>query len=84
MIYVCPILFSVSGLPLTGYQKYLLEMSQTLPILTVGFYGAGDTYYEYGTENSYMQMLNNYFALEYNNFKGNTGSYTNIYNYEIG
>ena len=84
MIYVCPILFKVSGLPLTGYQKYLLEMSQELPIVTVGFYGDGYDYYEYEAESSYMELLNNYFALEYNNFKGNTELYPNIYDYEIG
>lgn len=82
MIYVAPMLFKAAGLPLTGYQKYLLQMQEVWPIVTVGICGDGENYYSYeGADFPNRVWLENYFAMEYNNIIGNEKDFPGIYDY---
>ncbi len=56
------------GLPLTGYQKYLLDLSEEIPVITAGGYWTADgDFYELDDETSpYFDRINEYNILEYN------------------
>ncbi|MDE6947376.1 MAG: LTA synthase family protein, partial [Anaeroplasmataceae bacterium] len=81
MIYAGAKLFKTAGLPLTGYQKYLLKMEEVWPIVTVGICGDGKNFYSSEKDIINKEYLDNYFALEYNNIKEAQGSYYDFYNY---
>lgn len=54
--------------PMTGYQKFLLEMSQKVPLLTQFAYRGDDgALHETGEESAYSSYLNEYAILQYNN-----------------
>lgn len=81
MIYTMPLLFESAGLPLTGYQKYLLEMEDVWPIVTYSFYSDGRDYFRYDDiYGNQSEMLDNYFVLEYNNLIGKN-DYFCLYDY---
>lgn len=55
-------------LPMTGYQKYLLALSEEIPVVnTLGYWGADGNFYELDDKESpYWKRLNGYHILEYN------------------
>ncbi|MDO5538472.1 MAG: LTA synthase family protein [Eubacteriales bacterium] len=54
--------------PMTGYQKFLLDMSQEVPLLTQFAYRGDDgILHEAGEESAYTSVLNEYAILQYNN-----------------
>ena len=64
--YLSSILLDAAGVPLTGYQKWLKELMQTLPITSGLVYAdhEGNLYsYE---DNAYEDLLNQYRILQYN------------------
>ncbi len=54
--------------PMTGYQKYLLALSEKVPVInTVGYWGDNGSFYELDDPDSpYAETLNEYRILEYN------------------
>ena len=69
MNYLQSILFDVCGLPMTGYQKYLMELQKEIPALTAnGYWGADGKFYEPDDKSSpYYDKLLEYQLLLYNN-----------------
>ncbi len=71
MPFVVPTLLKTAEVPLSGYYKYLLDVSKEVPIITV--YGK---YFD--TENNgfpineghYSELVSEYFQVEYSNLKG--------------
>lgn len=54
--------------PMTGYQKFLLDMSQKVPLLTQFAYRGDDgVLHEIDEESEYTSVLNEYAVLQYNN-----------------
>lgn len=70
--YLYSIMADRLGLSMTGYQRYLLEMSEEIPVLNALGYWTGDgTFYELGDETSpYYEKINEYNILEYNYILG--------------
>ncbi len=66
--YLYSILAERLNLPMTGYQKYLLDLSEEIPVLTAGGYWTKDgEFYELSDEESpYFEIVNDYHILEYN------------------
>jgi phosphoglycerol transferase MdoB-like AlkP superfamily enzyme len=66
--YLYSILASRLDLPMTGYQKYLLDLSEEIPVLAAGgYWGANGEFYELDDEDSpYFDKVNEYNILEYN------------------
>ena len=66
--YLYSILAERLDLPMTGYQKYLLELSSEIPVLTAGGYWTADgDFYALDDETSpYFEKINEYHILEYN------------------
>lgn len=70
--YLYSILADRLDLPMTGYQKYLLDLSEEIPVLAAGGYWTKDgAFYELDDESSpYFEKVNDYNILEYNYILG--------------
>ncbi len=66
--YLYSIIADRLGLEMTGYQEYLLDLSETIPALNVvGYFDADDNFYEIDDKDSpYYDLVNDYNILEYN------------------
>ncbi len=66
--YLGAIMTQAAGLPLTGYQKFLLELSEEVPAITVnGYYGSNGKLYETeDVDSPYYDRIHEYNLLEYN------------------
>ncbi len=66
--YLSSYVLDVAGVKLTEYNKYLLKLSETLPVIdTVGYIDANDTYYRWSDSSEYQQILSEYEKIQYNN-----------------
>lgn len=70
--YLYSILADRLDFPMTGYQKYLLALSEKIPALCVqGYWGDDGNYYELDDDTSpYYDLVNEYNILEYNDIFG--------------
>ena len=70
--YLYSILADRLDFPMTGYQKYLLALSEKIPALCAqGYWGDDGNYYELEDEGSpYYDLINEYNILEYNDIFG--------------
>ena len=70
--YLYSILADRLDFPMTGYQKYLLALSEKIPALCAqGYWGDDGNYYELEDESSpYYDLINEYNILEYNDIFG--------------
>lgn len=66
--YLYSIMADRLGFSMTGYQKYLLELSEELPVLNaLGYWDKDGTFYELQDQTSpYYEKVNEYHILEYN------------------
>ena len=66
--YLYSIMAERLNLPLTGYQNYLLDLSEEIPVInTLGYWGADGVFYELDDQDSpYWERINEYHILEYN------------------
>ena len=68
--YLGAIISEEAGLPLTGYQKFLLNMKKQIPALAAGAYVDADGIYHSWSERKYDEAnsgwINDYNILEYN------------------
>lgn len=66
--YLQSILFDAADLPMTGYQKYLLDLMQDIPAInSYGYWGADNAFYTLDDETSpYYDELMNYKYILYN------------------
>ena len=66
--YLSSYMLDVAGVKLTEYNKYLLKLSETLPVIdTVGYIDANNTYYKWSDKSEYSQVLAEYEKIQYNN-----------------
>lgn len=66
--YLSSYLLDIAGVKTTKYNKYLLKLSETLPVIdTVGYIDANNQYYKWSDKSEYTQMLNEYEKIQYNN-----------------
>lgn len=64
--YLGGLLMEAAGIPLTGYQEYLQELMETLPVINGNVYRDSDgTFYNYD-DDAYSDLLNEYRTLQYN------------------
>ena len=53
---------------MTDYNKFLLKLSETLPVIdSVGYIDANDNYYTYNDNSIYSKLLSNYNKVQNNN-----------------
>ncbi len=79
--YLYSVLADRLDLPMTGYQKYLLDLSEELPVLAAGGYWTkdGDFYTLSDEESPYYEMVNDYHILEYNYIFGKDNRYLDFF-----
>lgn len=66
--YLSSYVLDVAGLKLTEYNKYLLKLSETLPVIdTVGYIDLNNNYYKWSAKSEYTDMLGEYEKIQYNN-----------------
>ncbi|MDO4608685.1 MAG: LTA synthase family protein [Clostridia bacterium] len=66
--YLSSYVLDVAGVKLTEYNKYLLKLSQTIPVIsTVGYIDANNNYYKWSDNTQYTEMLQQYEKIQYNN-----------------
>lgn len=66
--YLSSYVLDVAGVKLTDYNKYLLKLSETIPVIsTVGYIDANNNYYRWSDNTQYTQMLGEYERIQYNN-----------------
>lgn len=65
--YLQTLLFEKAGIPLTGYQQYLSDLRETLPVITANvLIDAQGNYYAPGDKHPYEALIEAYSAYQYN------------------
>jgi len=66
--YLSSLVLETAGVKLTEYNKYLLKLSETLPVIdTVGYVDNQGNYYKWSDSSSYTALLDEYEKIQYNN-----------------
>ena len=66
--YLSAFFLDTIGSPLTGYQKYLLDLYEKLPMITAnGYRGDDGVLHPVDEESSYTELLEEYEMVQYNN-----------------
>ena len=66
--YLSSLMLETAGVKLTEYNKYLLKLSETLPVIdTVGYIDNEDNYYKWSDVSPYSALLDEYEKIQYNN-----------------
>ncbi len=66
--YLSSLVLQTAGVKLTEYNKYLLKLAETLPVIdTVGYIDNQNIYYKWSDVSPYTELLDNYEKVQYNN-----------------
>ena len=66
--YLASLVLKTAGVKLTEYNKYLLKLSETLPVIdTVGYIDSENNYYKWSDVSPYSHLLAEYEKIQYNN-----------------
>lgn len=66
--YLSSLMLQTAGVQLTEYNKYLLTLSKTLPVIdTVGYIDNNGVYYKWSDSSPYISLLDDYERVQYNN-----------------
>ncbi len=70
--YLSSYVLDIAGVRLTEYNKYLLKLSETLPVIdTVGYIDNNNNYYKWSDTSDYKNILGEYEKIQYNNIFDN-------------
>ncbi len=65
--YLSSLVLKTAGVKLTEYNKYLLKLSETLPVIdTVGYVDNQNKYFKWSDASPYTAILNDYEKVQYN------------------
>lgn len=66
--YLSSYLLKIAGLEMTGYDKFLLNLSEKVPVINaVGYIGDDGKHYSFSDKSSYQNDILKYQILQYNN-----------------
>ena len=66
--YLSSLLLKIAGLDMPDYNKYLLRLSETLPVIdTVGYMDNDGNCYKFTDESDYNDLISAYKIIQYNN-----------------
>lgn len=66
--YLSSLVLQTAGIKLTEYNKYLLKLSETLPVIdTAGYIDNAGNYYKWSDSSPYTALLDDYEKVQYNN-----------------
>ncbi len=65
--YLSSLVLKTAGVELTEYNKYLLKLSETLPVInTVGYIDKDNNYYKWSDVSPYADLISEYEKIQYN------------------
>ncbi len=66
--YLSSLVLETAGVKLTNYNKYLLNLAKTLPVIdNAGYIDSNGTYYKWSDASPYSEILDEYEKIQYNN-----------------
>lgn len=66
--YLSSYVMKTAGVEITEYNKYLLELSERIPVINVaGYCDSEGNYYSFEQQSPYSELINNYKKVQYNN-----------------
>ncbi len=78
--YLSSYMLDIAGVKLTEYNKYLLKLSETLPVIdTIGYIDANNNYYKWSDKSEYTAVLSEYEKIQYNNIFDSKHKNNNIF-----
>lgn len=79
--YLSSLVLKTAGVKLTEYNKYLLKLSELLPVIdTTGYIDHNGIYYSWNDDTEYRGILKEYERIQYNNiFDNNHTSFETFY-----
>ncbi len=78
--YLSSLLLKTAGIKLTEYNKYLLKLSEQLPVIdSVGYIDASNNYYKWSDSSNYSAVLDEYEKVQYNNIFDSKNKDTSIF-----
>lgn len=78
--YLSSLVLKTAGVKMTEYNKYLLKLSETLPVIdTVGYIDAENNYYKWSDVSPYTDLLDEYEKIQYNNIFDQNNKSTGIF-----
>ncbi len=79
--YLSSLVLKTAGLEMSDYNRYLLNLSKTLPVIdTVGYIDADGNYYDWNMSSSYTGMLEQYKHIQYNGLLDKTNRNEALFN----
>lgn len=78
--YLSSYVLDIADVKLTEYNKYLLKLSETLPVIdTVGYIDSNNNYYKWSDKSEHSQILSEYEKIQYNNIFDSEHKDNNIF-----
>ena len=78
--YLSSYVLDIADVKLTEYNKYLLKLSETLPVIdTVGYIDSNNNYYKWSDKSEHSQILSEYEKIQYNNIFDSKHKDNNIF-----
>ncbi len=78
--YLSSYVLEVAGVHLTEYNKYLLRLSEKLPVIdTVGYIDSEGNYFKWSDRSQYNELLSEYEKIQYNNIFDSKNKNTSIF-----
>ncbi len=78
--YLSSLVLETAGIKLTEYNKYLLNLAKTLPVIdTVGYVDNEGNYYKWSDTSPYTGLLDDYEKVQYNNIFDQQNVNTDIF-----
>ena len=78
--YLSSLVLETAGIKLTEYNKYLLNLAKTLPVIdTVGYVDNEGNYFKWSDSSPYTQLLDDYERVQYNNIFDRQNVKTDIF-----
>ncbi len=78
--YLSSYLLDIADVKLPDYNKYLLKLSETIPVInSVGYIDANNNYYKWSDHTEYTDMLKEYEKIQYNNLFDYANKKNNIF-----
>lgn len=77
--YLSALILDVAGLPKTGYQEFLSDLSQVLPVITANVYIDSEGNYYNSPDNPYADQIEQYQSLQYYHLFEDDKSLTDFY-----
>lgn len=66
--YLSSLVLDTAGIKLTKYNKYLLKLAETLPVINnAGYIDKDGNYYKWSDDSPYSEILDKYEKIQYNN-----------------